>query len=57
MNGKLQLSTTIVMAIFSIGVIWHRISANAAAVKETINQIRDEQRAMSDKLDTLIHKP
>jgi len=56
MNGKLQITATLVAATFSVGVIWNRISTNAEAMRQTMEQIQVDQRAMAAKLDTLIHK-
>jgi hypothetical protein len=56
-NGsRLQATITLVCAVFTAGVIWHRISANAASMRETLEEIRTEQRAMAAKLETLLKK-
>lgn len=53
----MQATITVAMAMFSIGVLWHRISANAAAMRGTTEEIRTEQRAnaawMRDALEEI----
>jgi hypothetical protein len=57
-NGaRMQATITVAMAMFSIGVLWHRISANAAAMRETMQQIRIEQGEIKKQLEAMTHKP
>ena len=56
-NGHFQSFTTVVAAIFVAGTLWARIGANAAAMRATMEEIRQEQREMKKQLDQLIHKP
>jgi hypothetical protein len=56
MNGKLQITATLVAATFSVGVIWNRISTNAEAMRHTMEQIQSDQQAMAAKIELLLHK-
>lgn len=48
--------TTIVTAVFVAGTIWNRVSANAAAMREAIEEIRVEQREIKKQLEALSHE-
>jgi hypothetical protein len=55
-NGNLQSLITVVVAVFSVGVLWQRISSNAAAMRETMIEIQAEQREIRKMIETLLAK-
>jgi hypothetical protein len=45
----------VVVAVFSVGVLWQRISSNAQAMREEMSEIRAEQRAIRDELQEILN--
>jgi len=56
-NGSLQNLVTVICAVFTAGVVWHRVAANAQAMRETLNEIQAEQREIRKMIETLALKP
>jgi len=53
-NGNFQSLITVVVAVFSVGVLWQRISSNAAAMRESMEEIKIEQRAIREDLQEVL---
>jgi len=53
-NGSFQSLITVVVAVFSVGVLWQRISSNAQAMRQSMEEIRVEQRAIRDNLQEVL---
>jgi len=56
-NGALQNFVTVAAAIFTVGMIWNRVSTNAAQMRVTLEEVQAEQREMRKMIETLVIKP
>jgi len=56
-NGaRIQATITLVCAVFTAGVIWHRVSANAESMRKTMEEVQADQRVVIKHLETLLNK-